>query len=621
MLGALGVVFGDIGTSPLYAFKECFDHQHNAHAVAATREHVLGVLSLIFWALMIIVTLKYFFFVLKASRDGEGGVLALASIAVEKRREGTKQRWLLILAAIFGAALLFGDGMITPAISVLSAVEGLENAVGLPHTFVLLAAAGIIIGIFSFQRFGTEKVGWVFGPLTLLWFLVMTVLGVAGIVSAPEVFLAVNPIFGLRFLMEGGWNSVFVLGSVFLSVTGAESLYADMGHFGRKPMALGWFWIVLPALLCSYFGQGALLLSRPALADAADFHPFFMLAPAWALLPLVVLATLAACIASQALITGVFSLTLQATQLGCLPRVGIKHTSAHTRGQIYVPAINWMLMLACLALVFGFGSSSRLASAYGVAVALTMLTTTTLFFFAARSQWGWGWAKALALCVPLFLIELVFSGANAAKIPDGGWFPLVMGTALFTVMTTWRRGRQLILREQEAGALSQEDFLASLQYGKGPLRVPGTAIFMGGNRGRTPIAMLHNLKHNKVLHERVIFLTLVTDDVPFVSREAQAEVETLGEGIYRLTGHYGFMQEPDVPQLLRRAQAVHGFDCDPAAATFFLGRETIVPSKERGMRPWREHLFAFLVKIAQPPSSFFKLPENRVVELGMRVRI
>lgn len=621
VLGALGVVFGDIGTSPLYALKECFDGQHNVHAIEATRGHVLGVLSLVFWALMVVVTLKYFFFVLRASRDGEGGVLALASLAVEKRRDGTRGRWLLMLAAIFGASLLFGDGMITPSISVLSAVEGLENAVGLPHALVLLVAAGILIGLFAFQRFGTEKVGRVFGPLTLLWFLVMAVLGIAGIARAPEVFQAVNPVLGAQFLLHGGAQAFFVLGSVFLSVTGAESLYADMGHFGRKPMSLGWFWLVWPALLCSYFGQGALLLSQPELAQAADFHPFFMLAPSWALLPLVVLATLAACIASQALITGVYSLTLQAIQLGYLPRMSIKHTSAHTRGQIYVPTINWLLLVACLALVFGFGSSSRLASAYGVAVALTMVMTTVLLFFAVRSQWGWGWFRSLALCVPLLITEVAFSAANLIKIPDGGWFPLATGAVLFAVMTTWRRGRQLILREQEAGALSQEDFLASLQYGHGPVRVPGTAIFMGGNRGRTPVAMLHNLKHNKVLHERVIFLTLVTNNVPFVAREDQAQLEVLGEGIFRLTGHYGYMQEPDVPQLLRRAETTHGLHCAPEEATFFLGRETIVPAKQRGMATWREHLFAFLVKVAQPPSSYFKLPENRVVELGMRVRI
>lgn len=621
VLAALGVVFGDIGTSPLYALKECFDNQHNAHAIAATREHVLGVLSLVFWALLVIVTVKYFFFVLRASRNGEGGVLALASLAVEKFTVGSRSRWLLMLGAIFGASLLFGDGMITPSISVLSAVEGLENAVGLPHGLVLVVAAAVLVGLFTFQRFGTEKVGRVFGPLTLTWFVVMAVLGVSGIVRTPEVLQAVNPVHGVQFLFHGGSRAFFVLGSVFLAVTGAESLYADMGHFGRRPMALGWFWLVWPSLLCSYFGQGALLLAQPELTHAEDFHPFFMLAPSWALLPLVVLATLAACIASQALITGVFSLTLQTIQLGYLPRMSIKHTSAHTRGQIYVPTINWLLMVACLLLVLGFGSSSRLASAYGVAVSLTMVVTTALLFFAARSQWGWGNVKALALCVPLLVIELTFASVNLTKIPDGGWFPLATGAVLFAVMTTWRRGRELILREQEASALSQEDFLASLQQGRGPLRVPGTAIFMGGNRGRTPIAMLHNLKHNKVLHERVIFLTIVTDNMPFVPREKQAQLEVLGEGVFRLTGHYGYMQEPDVPQLLRRAETTHGLRCSPEEATFFLGRETIVPAQQRGMAKWREHLFAFLVKLAQPPSSYFKLPENRVVELGMRVRI
>lgn len=619
MVGALGVVFGDIGTSPLYAMKECFDVGHNVHAVSVSANHVLGVLSLIFWSLVLVVAVKYIVFVLRADRNGEGGVLALLSLALGKARPAVVPG--LVLAGMFGAALLYGDGMITPAISVLSAVEGLKTATGLDQKAVIVITVLILTALFSFQRLGTDKVGRVFGPVMVLWFSSLAVLGLSQIVRQPQVLLALSPTSAFNFFLDSGWHGFFVLGSVVLVVTGAESVYADLGHFGARPIRLAWFWMVMPALLLNYFGQAAWLLSHPEAPLDPEFSPFFMMAPGWARLPLVALATVSTVIASQALISGVYSLTLQANQLGCLPRVSIRHTSAHTRGQIYVPVVNWALMLACIGLVLGFKDSKALAAAYGIAVTMTMIVTTVLLYFAARGHWGWGVARALPLAAIALAVELAFFGANISKIPAGGWFPLVMGALIFTVMTTWREGRRLILREQEASALSQEDFLASLSYGKGPVRVPGTAVFMSGSRGRTPVALLHNLKHNKVMHERVIFLTLVTDNVPYVAREDQVELETLGDGVFRITGHYGFMQEPDVPQLLRRARSLHQFCCDASEATFFLGRETIVPSKQRGMAPWREHLFAFLAKIAQPPSGYFKLPENRVVELGMRVRI
>jgi len=619
MIGALGVVFGDIGTSPLYAFKECFDVAHNTHAVGVNANHVLGVLSLIFWALVLVVAVKYIIFVLRADRNGEGGVLTLMSLALGKARPAVAPG--LLLAGMFGAALLYGDGMITPAISVLSAVEGLKTVTGIEQKTVIAITVIILIGLFSFQRLGTDKVGRVFGPVMVLWFSALAALGLAQVLRQPQVLMALSPHCALNFFLEAGWHGYLVLGSVVLVVTGAESVYADLGHFGVRPIRLAWFWMVMPALMLNYFGQAAWLLSHPEAPADPEFSPFFMMAPDWARLPLVALATVSTVIASQALISGVYSLTLQANQLGCLPRVGIRHTSAHTRGQIYVPAVNWALMFACVGLVLGFKDSKALAAAYGIAVTLTMIVTTVLLYFAARGHWGWSAARTIPLVMLALAVELAFFGANISKIPAGGWFPLVAGGVIFTIMTTWRRGRELILREQDASSLSQEDFLISLSYGKGPVRVSGTSVFMSGSRGRTPVALLHNLKHNKVLHERVIFLTLVTDNVPYVNRDEQVELEQLSEGVFRITGHYGFMQEPDVPQLLRRARSLHDFRCEADEVTFFLGRETIVPSKQRGMALWREHLFAFLAKIAQPPSGYFKLPENRVVELGMRVRI
>jgi KUP system potassium uptake protein len=630
MLGALGVVFGDIGTSPLYALKECF---HSAHAVSSTHEHVLGVLSLIFWSLILIVSVKYLVYVMRADRDGEGGILALLSLAVEKCPSASKKHHLLMLAGVFGAAFLYGDGMITPAITTLGAIEGLSlkfaafQQTTLPdgsvanNSLVVGLSSLILVGLFSFQKMGTEKVGKLFGPVCLLWFAVLTVLGFYGIRQAPEVLTAFNPWHGMHFLMHSGWHGFLVMGAVFLVVTGGEALYADMGHFGIKPIRYGWFAVVLPSLMINYLGQGAYLLHNPDAAAKADFNPFYQMAPSWALVPLVILASAAAVIASQALITGVYSLTLQAIQMGYLPRVAIRHTSAHMRGQIYVPLVNWVLMIACVGLVIGFNNSTNLAAAYGIAVTLTMLITTVLFYFVARDRWGWSLLRTLPICLIFLVAEIVFFAANIIKIADGGWFPLVVGVGLFTIQTTWRKGRELVRKDQETGAMEQELFLQSIKMSDSVVQVPGTAVYMCGSKGKTPASLLHNLKHNKVLHERVIFCTIVTDDTPYVLPSQQVELEEIEPRFYRLTGHYGFLQEPDVPQLFRRARNQYDFDCRPETTTFFLGKETIVPSKLPGMAPWREHLFAFLCRVAQAPSHFFKLPEGRVVELGVRVRI
>ena len=531
-------------------------------------------------------------------------------------------RTALTMLGVFGAALLYGDGMITPAISTLSAVEGLTTdriKEFMPHIehFVLPLTVLILIGLFSMQRFGTAKVGVVFGPIMILWFVALSLLGIRGILVAPEVLMAFNPLPGLDFMMHKGFPGFVVLGAVMLVVTGGESLYADLGHFGRRPIQRAWVVIVFPALMLNYLGQGAFIIKNPEVAA----NPFFLSAPAWANIPLVILATMAAVIASQALISGAFSLTRQSIQLGFLPRMSIRHTSRQTRGQIYVPLVNWLLMLACIALVLSFRTSTKLAAAYGIAVTMTMLVTTALLYFVMRYRWSWSLARALPLCLSFFVIEAAFFASNVLKIPVGGWFPIVAGAVLFAIMITWKKGRELLGEELSKTTIPQELFIESLQYSKSLIRVPGTAVFLTSTGGRTPVAVLHNLKHNKVLHERVIFLTIQTEDVPFVTPAQQVQLVQLDANFWRLTGHYGFMQEPDVPQLMRRARQ-HGLDAPADKVTFFLGRETVVPDPLRpGMAPWREHIFAFLSRIAQPPANYFRLPENQVVELGMRVRI
>jgi KUP system potassium uptake protein len=630
VLAALGVVFGDIGTSPIYTLKECFS-PHSPHHIAATHAHILGVVSLVLWALILLVCIKYLVFVLRADNKGEGGVLSLMALAAHGLSEASKRRAVIVLLGLFGAALLFGDGIITPAISVLSAIEGLKDGGLLGHApadalaasawehhtqwLIVMITVGILIGLFSVQFLGTARVGRFFGPITALWFVSLAALGVPHLLRGPEILAAFNPWHGWHFLMTGGHAGFVILGSVFLAVTGGEALYADMGHFGASPIRRAWFMLVLPALALNYLGQGAMLMHEPELAHA----PFFQMAPSWAALPLVLLATAATVIASQALITGTYSLTLSAVQLGYLPRISIRHTSEHARGQIYIPLVNWLLMLACLALVLVFRTSSNLAAAYGVAVTMTMLITTILFYFAARSLWKWSIAKAMLLCSLFGMIELAFLSANLLKFFDGGWLPIVVGIILFLLMTTWATGRRLVRARMDESALSQEMLVSSLVR-RQPITVPGTAVFMTSTSGRTPVALLHSLKHYHAIHQRVIFMTLVVEDEPWVPPSRRVLVESLGEGFWRVTGRYGFMQKPDVPRLLRQC-AAHHLEVAAEKTTFFLGREIILPSTKPGMARWRGKIFALASRLAEQPATYFQIPVGRVIELGQQVEI
>ncbi len=611
-MAALGVVYGDIGTSPLYALRESFVVEHGVQAAPA---NVLGVLSLIFWSLIVVISIKYLAFVLRADNRGEGGILALTSLVtpVGALRGG---RRLLILLGLFATALLYGDGMITPAISVLSAVEGLKVATPFFEPYVIPITIVILIGIFSVQKMGTRGVGKVFGPVTLLWFLTLVLLGIPHIVREPGVLGAVNPLHAVEFFRRNGWNGFLVLGSVFLVVTGGEALYADMGHFGRRPIRLAWFVIVLPALLINYFGQGALIMSDPSAVE----NPFFRMAPTWALYPVVLIATAATVIASQALISGSFSLTMQAVQLGYSPRVEIDHTSAEQKGQIYVPAINWILMIACIGLVLGFRSSSNLAAAYGVAVTTTMVVTSILFYAVARERWKWSLPVAILVGGSFLVIDLAFWGANLLKIANGGWFPLLVGAVVFTILTTWKKGRQILNERIFHRVLPRDLFLQSV-LSHPPLRVPGTAVYMYNDPRGTPPALLHNLKHNKVLHEQVVFLAVQTEEVPNVPVADRATVEPLTGGVYQVVLHYGFMEDADVPKGLSGIR-MEGLSFKPMETTYFLGRETLIPSKTvHGMAVWREKLFAVMSRNARSASSFFRLPPNRVVELGAQVEL
>jgi len=611
-LGALGIVYGDIGTSPLYSLRECF---HGVHGVPPTHANVLGVLSLVFWALIVVVTLKYHVYVLRMDNRGEGGILALMGLVHKESGKQTGFRRLIVPLGLFGAALLYGDGIITPAISVLSAVEGLEVATPAFTKFVVPITIVILIGLFLFQKHGTGRIGSVFGPVMLLWFGTLAVLGISGILRDPSVLAAVNPAHAIHFFARNGFHGFLVLGAVFLVATGGEALYADMGHFGERPIQVDWFGFVGPSLILNYFGQGALLIHNPE----ATSNPFYRLAPGWALYPLLVLATAATVIASQAIISGAFSLTRQAIQLGYLPRMRIDHTSAREIGQIYVPGVNWALMFACIALVLGFGSSSRLASAYGVAVTTTMVITTILAYFAARHVLGWNIAAAVAVTAAFLFADLAFFGANMVKVVHGGWFPLAVALAVFTLMATWRRGRQILFdRIQEVG-MSDGDFLKSIARHLPP-RVSGTAVFMDRTIDEIPLPLLHNLKHNKVLHEKVVLLTIVTEEVPYVSDEEQAEVRELGAGLYRLVARYGFMETPEVPALLTNVE-IPGVSFDPASTTFFLGRETLLATSRPGMAIWRERLFSWMVRNAEGAALYFRLPPNRVVELGAQIEL
>ena len=611
-LGAIGVVYGDIGTSPLYALRECF---HGIHGVAATHDNVLGVLSLIFWSLTLIISIKYILFVMRADNNGEGGILALLALVAKSPDAKRKSRAMLVALGLFGAALLYGDGMITPAISVLGAVEGLEVATHIFEPYIVPITLVILVGLFMIQSHGTARVGLLFGPVMVVWFVTIAILGVIWVVREPSVLRAFNPLHALTFFRANGWHGFVVLGAVFLVVTGGEALYADMGHFGRKPIRLAWFTIVLPALFLNYLGQGAMILIDPATASS----PFYLMAPRWGLYPLVVLAMMAAIIASQALISGAFSLTRQAIQLGYSPRLDIQYTSSQHQGQIYIPQVNWGLMFATLGLVLGFRTSSALAAAYGMAVTLTMLITTMLAYLVARGAWGVPRAVAGSLALFFLVIEFAFFGANLTKIAHGGWFPLVIGAIVYTGLSTWKRGRALLAERMRERLYPFDRFMHDIEAYP-PLRVTGTAIFMTSNLQGTPPTLLHNLQHNKVLHERVILLTVVTNDIPHVTPEDRTKVEPLGQGFYRLTLRYGFMEEPDVPDALREASE-RGFPIDLADTTFFLGVETLLATRRPGLPLWRERLFVLIARNAVRANAFFKIPPERVVELGMQVEL
>ncbi len=611
-LTAVGVVYGDIGTSPLYAIRECFGEPG---ALAVTLPNILGVLSLILWSLILVISVKYLVFILHADNNGEGGILALTALVTPVRASASGGRWLLIIMGLFGAALLYGDGMITPAISVLSAVEGLSIATPFFDPYIIPLTIGILIGLFWFQHHGTAGIGAVFGPVTMVWFLVLAVLGIGQIIQQPAVLAAANPWYGLEFFLHNGWSGFLVLGAVFLVVTGGEALYADMGHFGPRPIRLAWFGVVLPALLLNYFGQGALLLAHPETV----VNPFYHMAPAWALYPLVVMATVATIIASQAVISGAFSLTMQAIQLGYSPRLEIQHTSSREIGQIYLPAVNWGLMVACICLVVGFGSSGHLAAAYGVAVTTTMVVTTVLFYFVAVHRWNWPLPLAGLLCGGFLLFDLAFFGANILKITHGGWFPLLVAALVFTGMATWKRGREILMQQLRVTSVPVTSFIEDMNR-FAPSQVPGTSVFMNGNPEGTPSALLHNLKHNKVLHERLIILSVFTEERPHVSRRDRVTIETLSKGIYRLGVHYGFMEEPNIPVALAGV-TLDDWTFDMSQTTFFLGHETLISTRKPGMARWREHLFIFMSRNARNATAFFGLPPNRVVELGVQVEI
>lgn len=615
-LGALGIVYGDIGTSPLYALRECF---HSSYGIVLQPANILGILSLLFWSLMIVISLKYVTFIMRVDNRGEGGILALLALTLREKgviASGYRKRWWLITMGIFGAALFYGDGMITPAISVLSAVEGLNIASPLLEAYTIPLTIAIVSGLFLIQQKGTEKVGALFGPIMVIWFSVLALMGIWNIAQQPSVLQAINPLYAVHFFIFNQWHGFLVLAAVMLVVTGGEALYADMGHFGRRPIRLAWFYFVLPALLLNYFGQGALLIHHPEALE----NPFYHMIPSWGLYPLILLATVATIIASQAVISGTFSLTRQAIQLGYCPRLEIIHTSADEIGQIYIPWINWVLLIAIIGLILGFQSSSNLAAAYGIAVTGTMLITTILAFIALRSLWGWHRLITSGMIILFLSIDLAFLGANTSKIVAGGWFPLLIALLLFTLMSTWKRGRE-ILSERISPDLHPTEFLISMITNYPPLRVPGTAIFMTSNLDGIPTALLHNLKHNKVLHERIVFLTILTEEVPWIAENERLSVQDLGYNVYRLIGRYGFIEDPQVIKLLEQAKEFE-LEFDLMETTFFLAQETLIPSKKHpAMALWREKLFIGMLRNARSATDFFKIPSNRVIEIGSQINL
>jgi len=606
-LAAVGVVYGDIGTSPLYAMRECF---FGSHSVPPTHDNVLGVLSLIVYSLLLVISVKYIVIVMRADNQGEGGILALTALIPG----AGKRRGILILLGIFGAALLYGDGMITPAVTVLGAVEGLKVASPVLDRYVVPAAVTVLVVIFAIQRHGTHRVGRLFGPIMVGWFAVLALLGIIWIARYPDVLTAIDPRHAVRFLIENRGLGFAVLGAVFLVVTGGEALYADMGHFGARPIRVAWFAIVLPALLLNYFGQGALLLHVPETRD-----PFFQLAPAWTLPPLVILATAAAIIASQALISGAFSLTRQAIQLGYAPRLTVEHTASWQMGQIYVPQVNWVLAIGTILIVIGFGSSGALAAAYGIAVALTMIITAILLHVIAVERWRWPLPAALAVTATFLAIDVTFFSANLLKFVQGGWLPIAIGISLFTLMTTWKTGRRILYERLSARAFPLEAFVTAVRTAP-PTRVSGTAIFMTAQPTGTPAALVHNLHYNKMLHEHVVVLTVATVPTPHVDPDERLTVRSMGASIYNARIQYGFMEDPDIPAVLGQLRDA-GVPIDEDDLTFFLGRETIVVGRRPGMATWREKLFVLMSRNSVRATAFFNLPPERVVELGVQVEM
>ena len=611
-IAAIGVVYGDIGTSPLYAMRECFS---GSYAVLPTRDNVLGILSLIFWSLIIVISIKYIIFVMRADNRGEGGILALMALVLHHFGGTDRQRHRLIMMGLFGATLFYGDGVITPAISVLSAVEGLHLATPVLTPYVIPITVLILVGLFAVQSHGTARVGAFFGPVMLLWFAILALLGLINMMKAPQVLAAFDPEYAMRFFATNRGHGFLVLGAVFLVMTGGEALYADMGHFGKLPIRLAWFTLVLPAILLNYLGQGALLLSNP---DAIA-NPFYLLAPSWALYPLVALATIATVIASQAVISGVFSMTRQAVQLGFCPHIEIRHTSASEIGQIYLPGANWGLLIGVLVLVLGFESSSNLAAAYGIAVTITMVITTLLVLVLARRAWGWNGFKLGLGIVFFLLVDLTFFSANALKIGHGGWIALLIGAVIFTLMVTWKDGRALLNQRLRENAMPLDLFLQSLTRGS-TLRVPGTAVFLTSTPDGVPNALLHNMKHNKVVHERLVLLTVVTEEIPRVEDRDRVTVHCLGSNTYRIIIRYGFTEDPDLPHALALCEP-YGLSFEMMDTTFFLGRATLIPTDRAGMALWRERLFANMFRTATRPMDFFRIPYNRVVELGTQVEL
>ncbi|QEX19691.1 putative potassium transport system protein kup 1 [Hypericibacter terrae] len=610
VIGALGIVYGDIGTSPIYAFRESLAA---APGTQSWPETVLGVASLTLWVLIIVVTIKYVLLIMRADNRGEGGILSLAALAL-RLKSPRGRRLLMVSLAIIGVALFYGDGLITPAISVLSAVEGLEVIAPSFQPYVVPCAVAILVGLFMIQSHGTALVGRLFGPIMVVWFSVLAILGIINIAEEPGVLRAIDPVYGLTLLAAGGWKALAILGAVVLTVTGAEALYADMGHFGRSPIRAAWLRFVLPALALNYLGQASLVLRNP---DAAS-DPFFLQAPAWGLIPLVVLATIATVIASQAVISGSFSLTRQAIQLDYVPRMEVRHTSATEIGQIYMPRVNWILMIGVLTLVLGFGSSNNLAGAYGIAVTGTMSATTILAAIVARYLWNWHWLVVGPLFGALLGIDLLFFGSTLLKIPNGGWFPLLAGGTAIFVMATWRRGRKVVYDKLYGEGLKLDSFLARLEAS--PMRIARTAIFMTGDPTVVPRAMLHNMKHNMVLHERNVLLRVIIEDLPHVPADQRVAVERLGKGFFRVIVRYGYMQDPNVPAALEAARK-QGLATDMMTTSFFIGRETMIPSSKPGLPFWQERLFIALAATALNATAFFDIPPGQVVEMGAQVEI